>query len=232
MNISMTVSIPPWKGWWQKGPYASSQTMPIQTHHFIRNQLLGTSLANSATLSTLPLRKPFTLSPKRDRGKKIPSVPAQSWKLHNCRSTQPAYQIVLVYEALREHSFSFYCCSLACKWLYFISSGIQCKDFWANLWFNDAGGCLEPQMHPGKAECCPILWSVADEHWGLQCTGAQHHSSDLCTSTFIPLGQLRGAGLALSSCVFQTKICCIMYVERSLVLKPSLFVKCCVTERP
>lgn len=48
-----------------------SQTMPIRSHNFISNQLLGTSLANSATPSTLPLRKPFTLSPKRDGEKKF-----------------------------------------------------------------------------------------------------------------------------------------------------------------
>lgn len=86
----MSCSTPSWERLVTERP---SQAVPTQTHHFIRNQLLGTSLANSATLSALPLRNPFTSSPKRDRGKKFHLLQLRARKLHNCVGTQAAYQI-------------------------------------------------------------------------------------------------------------------------------------------
>lgn len=70
IHVAMTCINSSWEKTGGRSAFmAPSQAMPINTHNSISSQLLGTRLAKSAALSTLPLGKPFTLSPERGRGK-------------------------------------------------------------------------------------------------------------------------------------------------------------------
>lgn len=138
--------------------------MPIQTHNFISNQLLGTSLANSAALSTLPLRKPFTLSPKRDRGKKF----------HLLQLRARSFIIAWVHRLhIKFFCFRKHLGSIHSLFIVVLSLASDCIS--SPLGYNARiseqicgltmpGRCVEPQMHPGKSVCYPVVWAVADQH--------------------------------------------------------------------